>query len=242
MAVRAINRSAACMFQNDTFVFFLRQLTLRCFFSFTHADISLMECVLDETSAGFKSGSSDYWQQRLASRYYDTVRLLTYQYAPDAKSLLDVGSFNTPFAATFSWVENKTILNPGYPAGFVAPNNVVAVNADFYTYVCPSDPFDIVLCSQVLEHLEDPGSFLVKLLECGRTVVVSTPYLWPQHSLNVPGGHLHDDIDIHTLEAWARKRSVTFAVVSEESGTQSAAAFDLSRRIIVVFKGGNSLN
>jgi len=56
----------------------------------------------------------------------------------------------------------------------------------------PPAAFDLVVCLQGLERLEDSAPFARKLLATGRTLLRSVPYRWPA-GRNL--GHLQDPVD-----------------------------------------------
>jgi 2-polyprenyl-3-methyl-5-hydroxy-6-metoxy-1,4-benzoquinol methylase len=73
------------------------------------------------------------------------------------------------------------------------------VSADFLAYRPPLR-FDLVLCLQVLEHLQDPETFARKLLDSGRIVIMSVPYQWPAGR---NPRHLQDPVSEAKLIGWA---------------------------------------
>jgi hypothetical protein len=86
--------------------------------------------------------------------------------------------------------------------------------------------YDAVLCSQVLEHLHDPTTFLRKLLSVGNTVIISVPYLWQDESW-ARCHHVSHNINITTVRRWAG-RQVLHLFLSDDGGTF---------RLIMFFKG-----
>lgn len=129
--------------------------------------------------------------------YYKSVLRLAEQYAPDAKSIIDVGA-PWPFVTAFDWIPHKVMLNDRYPEGISASSNIEIVQADFYEYN-PTEKFDLVICNQVMEHVPDPESFAKKLLSIGHTVIASVPYMWPDKA---GFGHLHHFISHEELLSW----------------------------------------
>ena len=89
----------------------------------------------------------------------------------------------------------------------------------------PPGTFDLVLCLQVLEHLECPDAFVEKLVGTGRIIVISVPYRWPEGRSKY---HVQDPIDENKLLAWTKKRWIDQVVVKEANGEE---------RIIVGLEG-----
>jgi hypothetical protein len=98
------------------------------------------------------------------------------------------------------------------------------IKADFMGFAPPT-PFDLVLCLQVLEHLERPAAFAEKLLDTGRIVIISVPYGWPKGR---SASHRHDPIDEDKLLTWTKKPWIDHMVVRESNAEE---------RLIVVLQG-----
>ncbi|HEY7518821.1 MAG TPA: hypothetical protein VIE36_11070 [Methylomirabilota bacterium] len=161
-----------------------------------------------------------YWEKRKHFRYYAEVLRLARRYGPDARSVLDVGSMHSPFILQFDWIAEKTSLDvrPG-----ARLRGCTCLQGDFLTYDVPG-PFDLVVCLQVLEHLEAPTPFVQKLLDTGATVIVSVPYRWPHGK---SPNHVQDPVDEAKLRRWAGRDWVEQQVVRESDGTE---------RLVVVFR------
>lgn len=114
----------------------------------------------------------DYWTTRKNLNYYKEVIKLAKKYSPNAKSVIDVGSHNSEFLTQFDWIPNKTAIDIMRTPSIPGADNIMG---DFMKYE-PKHPFDLVLCLQVLEHLESPGVFVQKLLETGKIAIISVPY------------------------------------------------------------------
>lgn len=51
---------------------------------------------------------------------------------------------------------------------------------------CPDNSFDVILCTEVLEHVRDPATILReanRVLKPGGTIVITTPFLWVLHEV-----------------------------------------------------------
>ena len=154
-------------------------------------------------------GVSGYWSNRRDFNYYREVLRLARVHAPEGRTALDVGARDTAVLRSLDWFTHRVALDiQPYPAR----RGIERVVADFRTYRVPRS-FDLVLCLQVLEHLEEPEAFTRKLLESGRTVIVSVPYRWPE---GTGPGHVQDPVDEVKLVGWAGRTPVETCIVRDE--------------------------
>ena len=159
-----------------------------------------------------------YWESRSGMNYYKEVLSLARKYAPGAKSIVDVGSFYTPFINRFGWIEEKVSLD--LRLGYLEGARVI--RADFYKWK-PDKKYDLVICLQVLEHLEKPEIFARKLLKTGRVVIISVPYKWKRGLYH---RHIQDPVDEKKIIKWVGKNWKEHLIV-EDNGL---------KRLIAVFK------
>jgi hypothetical protein len=95
------------------------------------------------------------------------------------------------------------------------------VAADFYEFES-AERFDLVLCLQVLEHLDRPGPFARKLLAAGRTTIISVPHEWPGW---VTEEHVHDPVDESKLRAWTGGDPTETAIIEDLGMERLIAAY-----------------
>jgi hypothetical protein len=162
-----------------------------------------------------------YWQRRQHMQYYQEVIRLARTHAPQARTVLDVGARDTPVVVKLDWIPSRTAIDFE-----VAPDvpGVTGIKGDFLEFR-PAEVFDLVICLQVLEHLDRPEAFARKLLETGRTVIVSVPYQWPEGFCLE---HVQDPIDESKLLGWVGRQPIDKAIVTD----------DRLARFIGVFPGG----
>ena len=86
--------------------------------------------------------------------------------------------------------------------------------------------YDLVLCAEVVEHVERPQEFVRKLLTTGRLVVLSVPYLW-ESCHNTKCGHKQHRISRSQITSWAGRQPHAYDVVEEPTTGE--------RRIICVY-------
>lgn len=141
---------------------------------------------------------SSYWESRKNLHYYKVVLDLAMKHCSHGQSLLDVGAANCEYISWFTSFIIKTRVD-------IRPTTTIlgteTVQMDFMNY-SPSRHFDLVLCLQVLEHLENPTNFCVKLLEIGKVVIISVPYKWPKGKCQ---SHVQDPVDELKLLTWLGK-------------------------------------
>ena len=160
-----------------------------------------------------------YWEQRSEYAYYRVVAELAQRYVPMGHAVLDVGARDTQTLLALDWFPQRVALDlqrgPSLPG-------VERIVADFRRWE-PPIRFDLVLCLQVLEHLEDPPGFIRKLRGAGRVVIVSVPYRWPQ---GLHPEHVQVPVDEKKLHGWAGRQPLETRLVMDER-----------ERLIAVFDG-----
>ena len=97
--------------------------------------------------------------------------------ANDIPTVLDVGCGNKPYVDLFG---NARYIGLNYSKENAQPD----VLGDATQLPFCDSAFDIVLCTQVLEHLSEPSSFLAeahRVLRSGGVLILSCPFYWPLH-------------------------------------------------------------
>jgi SAM-dependent methyltransferase len=158
-------------------------------------------------------------ERRRRLRYYEETVRLARVHAAAGGSVLDVGAHDSDVLQRLVWFDRRV----GLDLEHVPPQRgVEIVLGDFLDYR-PEELFDLVVCLEVLEHLDDPSRFAAKLLATGRTVIVSVPYRWPAGTWPT---HKQDPVDEAKLESWMGRPPVESRIVS-----------DGRERLIAVFRG-----
>jgi hypothetical protein len=159
-----------------------------------------------------------YWEARRDLRYYGEAVRLARAHAPAEGSVLDVGANETEVLERLEWFDRRVALD----VEAIAPRpGVETVAADFNEFE-PAERFDLVLCLQVLEHLDGPGPFARKLLGAGRTTIISVPHEWPGW---VTEEHVHDPVDESKLRAWTGRDPTETSIIEDLGMERLIAAY-----------------
>jgi hypothetical protein len=160
-----------------------------------------------------------YWDTRRHFRYYQEVVRLAREHVPEGGKVVDVGAHEAELLRRLEWFERRVALDIRY----ILPRpGVETVVADFNDFE-PNSRFDLVLCLQVLEHLAQPAPFARKLLETGRTVIITVPYKWPAGACET---HVQDPVDEEKLRLWTGRKPIEASIVD-----------DGNERLIAVYRG-----
>ena len=159
-----------------------------------------------------------YWRERQTMRYYAQVLAFARRYAPEGGSVIDVGGRDCEYIQWFDWFERKVVIDLKPPPASPGVETLAGDFLEFQPGVC----FDLVLCLQVLEHLQEPAEFCRKLLQTGRTVIVSVPYRWPRGLCKY---HVQDPVDEIKLRGWAGRSPRDSAIVRDGNRERLVAVF-----------------
>lgn len=178
-------------------------------------------------------------------RYYDSLYYAALQFGHDATSLIEVGCASVPFIKYLDWVDKRTCVAPyfvqyeGKDEGnrntdlTGTKNAIESVVADFMEYEAEEYSYDLLICSQVLEHVPDPSAFMKKLIQTAKTAIISVPYKWPDCGKQC--NHKTDNIDYETLLEWSKPHKPIYSSIVQERlvGNRNPGS---SKRMILVFQ------
>jgi len=139
-----------------------------------------------------------YWERRKNKNYLREVFHLSQEIAPDAKSIIDVGSNKCEYLEWFEWIPNRVCVDLETP---YSSETVDGIKADFLVWQ-NKQLYDLCLCLQVLEHIPEAEAFAQKLLRTSPNVIISVPYKWPQDKI---ADHVHDPVDEAKVQGWFGK-------------------------------------
>lgn len=138
-----------------------------------------------------------YYLERKNFNYYkkvlEIVKSLTF------KSIIDVGANRSPILENIDNSIDKVLIDLN---DIPIIDGIRNIKGDFYTWN-PDKQYDVVLCLQVLEHLENPKLFANKLFQIANdTVIISVPYKWKKGFCKY---HVQDPVDLQKLKSWTNK-------------------------------------
>jgi hypothetical protein len=151
--------------------------------------------------------------------YYKQVMGFAMKYAGDGGSILDVGSGNCEYIKWLTWFDKKHRIDKRKTSTLEHVESIIGDFMDFETTWC----YDLVICLQVLEHLDEPAEFCRKLLSVGRCIIISVPYKWRKGMCRY---HVQDPVDEKTLEQWAGRFMIDKAVVADNTLKRLVAVFE----------------
>jgi len=165
--------------------------------------------------------------------YYDKLLFLVMQYGMNARSLLEVGCADQPLSAKFTWIPTKHCVAPYFATYRETKkenvnDGVIHFKADFLRWKAPLN-YDLLVCSQVVEHVPDPGAFVQGLIQAAKTAIISVPHLWKDEACE-NCHHISHEITAAKFREWASPYwPVEEIIVREERGG--------AERIVFVFTG-----
>ncbi|MFQ8429987.1 class I SAM-dependent methyltransferase [Amaricoccus sp. W119] len=162
----------------------------------------------------YESGA--YWRKRTDLMYYQYFKYFVRCLAPNAKSLIDIGSGNAPYLEWFDWIPDRVSFDKAHP---YQSETVRGLEGDFFTFDF-GQRFDLVTCMQVLEHIPDAERFARRLTEIGDLLLVSVPFRWPKGQTR---GHVNDPVDLKKLSRWFG-REPNYSMIVREPFVKRAGA------------------
>lgn len=171
-------------------------------------------------------------------RYYDSLFYTAMQFGSKAKNAIEVGCGSDPFLQYVTWIPQKICVAPYFAAyneagkESVVRGGIQSVLADFMDYKLPNnvDTFDLLICTQVLEHVDNPKDFMQKLIRSAKISIISVPYNWNTCDFEKCGHKTHEISYNKTLE-WSYPYVPIVHTIVEEKKKKSNKS-----RIILVFE------
>jgi len=138
--------------------------------------------------------SMGYWSARKHFLYYKAVFQYLSVVGYNAKKIIDVGSASAEYLSWASWIPDRSILDYKISEKF---NGITSIETNFFDFY-PIGKYDVALCCQVLEHVENPVMFCEKLKEICNKLIITVPYKWQGYT----PGHIQDPVDDEKLYGW----------------------------------------
>lgn len=159
-------------------------------------------------------------------------------FRPELSQFVISSSFFPFITLPEAWIGDRTCVAPYFEAydgqADKDSKDVKHVVADFMEYK-PKKTFDLLLCNQVIEHVQDPAAFMKKLIESATISIISAPYNWPSCGKNC--GHVTDNITPSMFAEWS---SPYKPVISEVIMEGKGAVYE--KRFLWVFDRTNDIS
>lgn len=155
-----------------------------------------------------------YFDSRKDLKYYQTIYNILENLPDDNNSILDVGGWKGEFLSKVDGFTSKTVIDlHKKPENF--PKDITFINENFLT-VNLTKKYDIVICMQVLEHIDKKhiNQFTQKLFQYGKNVLISVPYKWKKGFCKY---HLHDPVNEAKLKLWTKREPQKTWIVTENN-------------------------
>jgi hypothetical protein len=146
----------------------------------------------------------------------------------DTKSVLEVGCTADPFIKHLDWTNERLCIAP-YSAYGEKSLGGLAVNmtkADFAKWKAPK-VYDLVVCSQVAEHVQNPQKFVQKLVQSAKIAIISVPFMWRPSD-----HHVTNFINLEMMENWTLPQKPIISTIVQEDND----VLGRNRRLVVVYK------
>lgn len=142
----------------------------------------------------------NYWGDRHMHDLYRMTLALSQGLFPDANSAIDVGCYTSALLCEMDWIERRVAsdIQPGLVSNWAGVPGVEFHPENAFEIEFP-EPFDLVISNQTVEHLDQPADFILKLLDLGRGLIVSTTY---EVAAGTIDGHVQDPISLGKFMSW----------------------------------------
>ena len=164
---------------------------------------------------------NEYFNHRILYRnYYDRILEMLIKIKPD--SIIEVGGGHFFISALAYYPCERRLMVDMRDEAFCGGELMKRSHIDFlhmdilaYPPAYVNNDFDVLVCSQVLEHVEDPKLFLSKIFKSAKVKIFSVPFKW-----NEMAGHLHDNIDKKKFLSWFPCKPAEVEIVEESNGAK----------------------
>jgi hypothetical protein len=169
-----------------------------------------------------------YWAKRRSSRIYLMSLLFAHYFCRDKDTVADVGCHSAPLVLMLPGFKRRYAIDPNPHAArcWRGVDGATFLNARLEEVdvkaLTGRRKFDLIMCNQVIEHVDEPAPFARMLLAKARRVIVSTTFETPS---GVIESHLHDPIDLQRFESWFPRKSLGIFIARGPVGGKILAVF-----------------
>ena len=124
---------------------------------------------------------SKYWNLCQNNKLYSRFLKLVREEALDALTVLDVGAYESPYVSLFDWIPTKVATDIQLRANVWNDMDGIAFVQGDFMKLNFATVFDVVICNQVVEHIDDDNvkPFIAKMQYIAKVLMVTTTYEMP---------------------------------------------------------------
>jgi hypothetical protein len=171
----------------------------------------------------------NYWAKRKNDRIYFHAVLYAHLFCQRKESVADVGPHCSPLVLIVPGFKRRFAIDPQpataeywcgvdgavYISDYLENIEISAVNNG-------DCMFDLILCNQVIEHLDEPARFADLLCRKGRRIIISTTFDTPAGHMR---GHVQDPISLEKFESWFSRKMMSAYITRGPIGGKILAVF-----------------
>jgi SAM-dependent methyltransferase len=157
-----------------------------------------------------------YWEKRKNNLYYRNIKKIcsTILQGNENYSIIDYGCHDTELIFDLK-CKNKFLLDKANYYSEEQRKNIAEKNIQFFKQsiydIDYENKFDICLCLQTLEHLENPQkAFEIIHKSSKKYTIISLPYKWSEFKY-----HIHHHIDEHIIKEWTKLEPMISWIVED---------------------------
>lgn len=152
-----------------------------------------------------KDRESGYWAGRSNDRIYLMTLLFSSIYCKERENVADVGCNSSPLVLQLPDFKKRFAFDPDPEVadlwkdvdGALFINSLLSVETP--RKLVGAWRFDLILCNQVIEHLEEPEAFAELLCATSKRLIISTTFETPECYVDE---HVQDPISLEKFENW----------------------------------------
>ena len=155
-----------------------------------------------------KDDDAGYWEARKDNRIYYMSLVFAEIYCREKRHVADVGAYCSPMVLLLPDFRKRFAIDPNLDAAPLWSHVTGATLLSQKLETVPikrlidDDRFDLIMCHQVIEHLENPAGFIRMLTQRCRRLIISTTFETPAGMMT---GHIQDPISLEKFESWFTK-------------------------------------
>ena len=162
----------------------------------------------------------NYWERRKGHDYYKLVKAICSKILLNNKhySIIDFGCKNTEVIFDLECdkkflLDKKDRYKP-YQKLKIVEKNIIFIEKSIYD-IDYTNEFDVCICLQTLEHLEDPEKAFELIHKASKKyTIISLPYKWEIFTK----GHIHNHIDEQLIKKWTKLEPIKSWIVGGVGG------------------------